>query len=181
MLCGFDTTWRIAMSKRRCRGRPGTTSRKAPTISSWRGERHAASSHAARIESAPMVPLTCSEPSYSLTALAEAGLRARPRGWHCPGLRDHRRHRLRGALGLWRHRHRYQSGRPPLRRGQGRPDSRLLPRRGRPRGIDRARGGGKAPAEGVPQTRPYFQRTGVESVCVVMSVENRRRRLGARS
>ncbi len=46
----------------------------------------------------------------------------RKRGWdlglgvgHRPGLRDPGRHRLRGALGLRRHRHRDQPGRPSVR------------------------------------------------------------------
>ena len=48
--------------------------------------------------------------------LAQARLGPRTRRGHRPGLRHHRRHRLRGALGLRRHRHRHQPGRAALRR-----------------------------------------------------------------
>ena len=54
-------------------------------------------------------------------------LRARPRHRHRQGVRHHRRHRLRGAPGLWRDRHRHEPGGAPLRRGQARPDPDLAP------------------------------------------------------
>ena len=85
------------------------------------------------------------------------GLRARPRRRHRPGLRHHRRHRLRGALGLRRHRHRHQPRRAALRRGQGRPDPRVVPRGGGRRRAGRPRGGRAADAEGLPQARPGVQ------------------------
>ena len=58
----------------------------------------------------------------SSRAMAQARPRARSRHRHRPGLRDDRRDRLRGPLGLRRDRHRHQPGRAALRRGAGRPD-----------------------------------------------------------
>ena len=52
--------------------------------------------------------------------MAQARPRARPRRRHRAGLRDDRRHRLRGPLGLRRDRHRHQPGRAPVRRGEAR-------------------------------------------------------------
>ena len=60
--------------------------------------------------------------------VAEARPRPRAGRRDRRGLRDHRRHRVRGALGLRRHRHGDQSRRAPLRRGQGRPDPRIATR-----------------------------------------------------
>ena len=51
--------------------------------------------------------------------LGGARLRPEPRHRHRPGLRDARRDRLRGALGLRRDRHRDQPRRAALRRGGG--------------------------------------------------------------
>ena len=82
---------------------------------------------------------------------------------HRPGLRDHRRHRIRGAPGLRRHRDRHQPGRPAVRGGAARSDPRLAAtarRRGRLR--DR-RAGRRAVAQGLLPARHRLQHHGAEA------------------
>ncbi|PYO50276.1 MAG: hypothetical protein DMD84_16105 [Candidatus Rokuibacteriota bacterium] len=60
-------------------------------------------------------------------SLAQARLRPAPGHGRRAGLCDAGRHRLRGPLGLWSHRHRDQPRGAALRRGARRPDPRLAP------------------------------------------------------
>ena len=64
--------------------------------------------------------------------MAQARLRAWFRRRHRPGLRHHRRHRLRRPMGIWRHRHRAQPRGAAMRRGQARrnPRASAPPRHG---------------------------------------------------
>ena len=101
--------------------------------------------------------------------VAQAWHRSRLRRRHRAGLRDDRRDRLRGTLGLRRHRHRHEPGRAPVRRGQGRADPRVVSRGGNPRGDDRAGRDGNAHAQGVRQADPHLQRGGAKEAGLLKS------------
>ena len=79
------------------------------------------------------------------------------------GYATHRRHRLRGALGLRRHRHRHQPGRPAVRRGPARPDPRLAPAARRGGGPRDRRAGRRAVAQGLLAAGHRLQRHGAEA------------------
>src|SRR3990172_25640 len=96
--------------------------------------------------------------------MAQARVRARLRRRHCPGLRDYRRHRLRGTLGLRSDRHGHQPRRAPLRRGQTRPDSDPAAPLGNGGSADRGGARGGADPEGFPAPRHHLQRPAPEGV-----------------
>ena len=69
------------------------------------------------------------------------------------GVRHHRRHRLRGPVGLRRDRQRDQSRLPPVQRGAARPGARRQARGGGGRGPGRGRGGGGSRPQGLRPAR----------------------------
>ena len=76
---------------------------------------------------------------------------------HRPGLRHHRGHRLRGALGLWRDRHGHQSRRAPLWGSPAGADPGPSARARHGRGAGDGRAGGRAGPQGIRSERRGLQ------------------------
>ena len=93
--------------------------------------------------------------------LAEARPRPGPRRRDRPGLRDDRRDRLRGPLGLRRDRHRDEPRRAALRGGPGRPGPGHLARRRRDEELIQAEEVGALPLRGLSRPVPTFNVVGL--------------------